>query len=411
TTPSANPPSVAGATVSLSNFAAGPALRAGDEFYLIDTGETGGPELAAGDPANNRARARQGLTREYEFIVDTNQTHNASALNSRRYLVARLVGNARPPGETRILSEGRAAGLAFLIQGASWLPDHSYRQADLALQAEDAWTPFGGVDGAWLRATSDADIDISATNMMAGLAIKRTGDSASILFGGFFDAGWANYDVGGEFGSQNTHLDGDGYLRYYGGGLMARLRWHNGFRLEGSLRAGALENDFRSTDFVDVDGKYADYNITVPYVAAHAGVGYEWKIAEKHTLDLLGRYYWTHQGGATTTLDTGEDITFDADNSHRVRAGARYTYDRYDDKHLSFYVGAAYEYEFDHKIRARVDAGELDVPSLTGPTGIGEIGMIIRPYKDSNLAVELGLQGYTGMRNGISGGIRLGLEF
>jgi hypothetical protein len=400
-----------GATVSLSNFAAGPALHPGDEFYLMDTGEAGN---LAGAAPGRRATARQGLTREYDFLVDDKTKlaeGSGAAQHANRWLVARLEGGARPAGETRILSEGRAAGLAFLIQGASWLPDHSYRQADLALQAENAWTPFGGIDGAYLRTNTDADIDISATNMLAGLAIKRTGDDASILFGGFFDAGWGNYNIGGEFGSSNTHLDGDGYLRYYGGGLLARLRWHNGFRLEGSFRAGALENKFRSKDFTDVDGKYADYEITVPYVAAHAGLGYEWKIAERHTLDLLGRYYWTRQGGATTTLDTGEDITFDPDNSHRVRAGARYTYDRYDDKHLSFYVGAAYEYEFDHKIHAHVDAGEVDVPSLTGPTGIGEIGMIIRPYKDSNFAVELGVQGYTGKRKGASGGIRLGLEF
>ncbi|MDR2745225.1 MAG: autotransporter outer membrane beta-barrel domain-containing protein, partial [Desulfovibrio sp.] len=412
TTPSANPPSVAGATVSLSNFAAGPALRAGDEFYLIDTGENGGPELAAGDPANNRARARQGLTREYEFIVDTNQTHDASALNSRRYLVARLASSGPAP-EARILSEGRAASLAFLVHGASWLPDHSYQQADLALQADDAWTPFGGVDGAWLRADSGSDIDISATNIIAGAALKRTGDSASLLFGGFFDAGWASYNISGDFGSaRQKYLDGEGNLRYYGLGLMSRLRWRKGFRLEGSLRAGFVENEFRSTDLADVDGKYADYDITVPYVALHAGAGYEWQVTEKSVIDILGRYYWTHQGGTSATLDTDEDITFRPDNSHRLRAGARYTYARDEDRYLSFYAGAAYEYEFDHKIHARnQDGHELDAPGMTGPTGIGEIGMIIRPRKDSNITLECGLQGYTGMRRGISGGIRLGLEF
>jgi hypothetical protein len=37
--------------------------------------------------------------------------------------------------------------------------------------------------------------------------------------------------------------------------------------------------------------------------------------------------------------------------------------------------------------------------------------MIIRPRENSNLTLEGGLQGYTGVRRGISGGIRLGLEF
>jgi hypothetical protein len=42
---------------------------------------------------------------------------------------------------------------------------------------------------------------------------------------------------------------------------------------------------------------------------------------------------------------------------------------------------------------------------------VGDIGLIIRPTDDKRLTFEAGVQGYLGVIEGISGGLRLGYEF
>jgi hypothetical protein len=263
---------------------------------------------------------------------------------------------------------------------------------------------------AYLHADTGSSISISGSHMLAGAAIKRSGTDASFLFGAFFEAAFASYDASGAFGpaGRREHLTADGDLEMYGGGVMARLRGKNGLRLEGSLRAGTIENDFTS-NLTDVDGTRAEYDITVPYLAAHAGVGYEWKINDTSTLDFLARYYWARQWGTTDALPTGERVHFEADDSHRLRGGARYTY-AYDERRF-FYAGAALEHEFANRVKADAGYGTFDIPDLRGTIGVGELGLIIYPGDSDSLAIECGVQGYVGKLSGISGGIRMGWQF
>ncbi|MDR2076977.1 MAG: autotransporter outer membrane beta-barrel domain-containing protein, partial [Desulfovibrio sp.] len=393
---------VGGATVSLSDFAAGPTLRDGDEFYLM---ATDGDNYLAGDPANDRASARQGLTRQYSFIIDKNQTKTPGA---SRYLVARLAGVKAAP-QTRILSEGRAASLAVLAQRSGWLADHSFQQADLALR-QDGCAAFGGIDGSYFYVDSGSDLNIRSTHFLAGIAARNSAAAGSLLLGGFLEAGFADYDVDGDFtpSSEVPDISGGGTVRFYGAGLMGRQTWRN-LRLEGSLRAGRVENRFDAGDYRSASGESASYETDTPYFAAHAGLGYEWKISDASSLDFLARYYWTRQNGASEDLPTGERVHFKADQSHRARAGLRYTHASSD--LLSFYGGAAYEYEFDGKTRASAHGLNFDTPDMGGATGIGEIGAIVRSRANPHRTAELGLQTYVGRIRGVSAGIRLGWEF
>ncbi|MDR1310587.1 MAG: autotransporter outer membrane beta-barrel domain-containing protein [Burkholderiaceae bacterium] len=394
------------ATVSLSNFAAGPTLKVGDRFYLIDTDAVGALD---GFPDTKMAYAQQGLTKGYNFIID--KEHADSNLKNKS-LVAHLASQAAPPPEARILNEGRAASLGFLARTASWLADHSYQQADLALKGvANGWAgaAFGGIDGSWLRVDTGSDVDILGTHMLVGLAAKNSGTDGYWLTSGFLEAGFARYDVDGHFGPNHRRLEADGNIRFFGIGAMTRLRWNSGFRLEGSLRAGRMENRFRSNDYRDVDGTAARYDLYTPYYAAHVGTGYEWKLNEKDTLDVLARYYWARQDGKNTKISTGERVNFEDDNSHRLRLGSRFTHAR--SNNFSWYVGAAYEYEFDGKVRGGAYGWSFDSPNMQGGTGIGEIGIIARPTNNDRFSAEVGLQGYVGRFRGVSGGVRLGWEF
>ncbi|MDR3159302.1 MAG: hypothetical protein LBU11_09945 [Zoogloeaceae bacterium] len=404
---------ISGATVSLSNFAAGAPLNPGDEFYLINTGAQ---NQITGDPANDTVYARQGMTRGYYFIIDKNPTQNsldasAGGPNESQLLVARLVSAPLPALETRILAEGRVASLALLGQNANWLADHSYQQADLALRQGENRAFFGGMDYANVRMDTGATVDYQGYTLVAGEAMKREKEDQSLLLGGFFEAGYGDYDVHGKFGHpEHPHMKGDGKLRYYGLGLMARQRWDSGFRLEGSLRGGRMENKFHSRDLADVDGTTARYKLHVPWFGAHLGAAYEWQLNERDSLDMLLRYYWARQNGKTVHLNhPQEEVRFLKDDSQRLRLGGRYTRTR--DAHRAWYLGLAYEYEFDHRANAKSIDGKIDVPDPRGGGFVGEIGMILHPKNHDRLSAEFGLQGYTGKREGFSGGFRLGWKF
>ncbi|WP_197702109.1 hypothetical protein [Candidatus Desulfovibrio trichonymphae] len=73
--------------------------------------------------------------------------------------------------------------------------------------------------------------------------------------------------------------------------------------------------------------------------------------------------------------------------------------------------GAAFEYEFDGKARASVWGYDLKAAKFEGETGIGEAGLVFKPSSKSPWLVDLGVQGYVGKREGVSGSLRVGLEF
>ena len=399
--------SVAGSTVILSDFsAASPLLQTGDEFYLIE-GDAG---KLVGDPANDHAAARVGLTRRYDFVIDRNPTGVAG---DDTWLVARLLGMDVAP-EARVLLEGRTASLVFLGQRAGWLADHSYQSADMAFAGHDngrSWAPFAGADIAWVRIDtgggSRLNID-AGTTVLAGAATRDKTAERAVLLGVFIEGGYADYRTRDHFPDQGT-IKGSGTLKSLGGGFMGRVEWENGFRLEGSLRAGKQESKFHSRDYRDVDGVQARYDFHSPYLGAHVGLAHTWKIDERNLFDLLGRYFWVRQQGGHTVLSTGERVKFEDDESRRLRIGGRFTHVR--DERASWYGGVAIEHEFDGRARGSAHGHVFDSPKLTGTSGIFDVGVIFRPAQDKPYSIETGLQAYVGKIRGISGGVRIGREF
>ncbi len=54
---------------------------------------------------------------------------------------------------------------------------------------------------------------------------------------------------------------------------------------------------------------------------------------------------------------------------------------------------------------------EYSAPSLRGDTGIGELGLTWAPSATLPLSVDLGVQGYVGTREGVSGNLQITWEF
>jgi outer membrane autotransporter protein len=89
--------------------------------------------------------------------------------------------------------------------------------------------------------------------------------------------------------------------------------------------------------------------------------------------------------------------------------GSRFSYAV--NEYVSPYIGAAYEHEFDGKARATTNGFDLPAPSLRGHTGIGELGLSLRPSLTLPLSFDLGVQGYVGRREGVTGSLQVRWEF
>jgi outer membrane autotransporter protein len=123
-------------------------------------------------------------------------------------------------------------------------------------------------------------------------------------------------------------------------------------------------------------------------------------------MDLYGKYFWTHQQGDSITLSSGDPVKFDGVDSHRLRLGGRLSGTA---NWLNPYIGAALEHEFDGKAKASTHGFAIDAPSLSGTTGIGELGFEWKPRR--NLSFDLGVQGYVGKREGCTASLAAGWVF
>jgi hypothetical protein len=80
-------------------------------------------------------------------------------------------------------------------------------------------------------------------------------------------------------------------------------------------------------------------------------------------------------------------------------------------QYFSPYVGAAWEHEFEAKVRAWTNGSRIAAPHLRGDTGIAEFGLSLRPSPALPLHLDLVGQAYAGQRQGIAGSIQLRFEF
>lgn len=262
---------------------------------------------------------------------------------------------------------------------------------------------------------------ISGTNMLAGVAWNTNCSDRHLLTIGIFgEGGWGSYDATDRFEPGIRDVFGNGDIEYYGGGLLARYGWNCdprcGGYIEGSVRAGRAESDYRSNSLmIDESLTTADYKGN--YYGAHFGIGYGWAWKRGLLFDLSAKYLWTHFEGEDIDVrfDQTHRMMFDDFESKRTRISARLSH--VINPVLMPYIGAGWEYEFDgdanNRYRTAVSGTEflLEGPSYKGNTGTAEIGLVLRPFLDRNFAIDLGARGYYGVRQGGLASLGLKWEF
>ncbi len=316
--------------------------------------------------------------------------------------------------QTKALAEGWLAGLTLGIQAGNVAADQgigAMRYAAVRLDRE-GWLPFGVLEGGSMKYDSGSHINLQSLSLLAGLGRGVSTDWGLLIVGGFFEYGTGSYKTHNSFDTMPS-VDGSGNAWYMGGGLLASMDFKKTgdghFYLEGSAHTGMLHNSFDGDALRDAYGRSAEFDTDTPYYNLHAGLGYLWNITEDHSLDIYGKYYWTRVLGTEETLNTGDHVDFDDITSSRTRLGARYSYQA--TEHVSAYIGAAWEHEFEGVSDSSVFGYDIDSPKIRGDSGRGEIGLRFTPTDDLPLTVDIGVQGYAGKKEGVTGSLFVQYEF
>ena len=393
-----------------------PSLKVGDAVSLMKvykdntTDATHAVAITSDTPLVNKATGMQGISLRYGFDLLTREAEAGSGKNNELYAT---VTSASVNPDTKSLVETRAASLAFLTSGSDLLTDAAMTAAMevAATPASESQAGRARVDGApkeyrmWavqnvssMRLNSGSHVDAKGWGLNLGFAKQRVSGRNTLTYGPFVEYGKGSYDSYLDDG-----LHGSGNMDYLGVGVMAKSQSENGAYVEGSVRVGRVKSDYAGT----IDNTHTTYDSSSTYYAGHLGVGQEKQLKNGNVIETYAKYFFTHQGGDTAKLSTGEVYDFDAADSHRIRFGTRYTSKKGD---ASFYTGLAYEYEFGNDIAASFEGYNTPSPSLTGGTGILELGYRFTP-QNGRATYGIQLMGMTGKRRGISGGVQMHWAF
>lgn len=368
----------------------GQVLKAGDRVALVHN--THGVDSSG--VTQTQLTGYQGIALEYKFDL-SKDPNNLYA----------VVDGVQVQDQSKAPVEGRAGNLALTMQGSDLISGSGMENAVAAAGAGGGHgvSGFGAFSGGSSRYNTGSHVNVDGASLMLGAAKRFANRAGGLTAGVFFESGWSRYDTYNDFTGNTVH--GTGSARYTGGGVLARQDWSRGWYTEASVRAGQVSSDWRSTDMNVPD---ASYDSSTPYYGAHVGVGRVWTLTGHVSLDTSAKFFWTHQNSEDVSI-AGSPYHFDSEDSQRTRLGARLNYAFND--HMTGYVGAAWEHEFDAVARATVSGLDTASPSLKGDTGVFEVGFMMKPSAKSPLTVGLGVQGYAGKREGVSGTLNASWAF
>ena len=346
------------------------------------------------------------LTFDVDFFIKNGQD-----------LIARWKKNApvEVDPETEQFSATRQARAALMDEGADFVAGEGI---DRALQASQCLPgepcgakAFMAVNGGYSTFKAGTTINMGYGSLVAGLARQCKIGPMGYLAGAFFETGLGRFHS--EYETDNSRaIDREGHDYYYGAGALAKVFLNRdalrGLYAEGSIRYGLMMSDWQSHD-INISGRTADWDGRAPYLTAHGGLGYMWDVTDNVTADVYAKYFWGHLWGDDGTI-CGQKFEFDDIYSSRVRTGARLNFKK--DETFSWYLGGAWEHQFDAKSTGSIYGYDVPSTDLRGNTAIAEAGIYFRPKADSDFSFMLGTTGYFGeKREGVTGHLQVRYEF
>jgi outer membrane receptor protein involved in Fe transport len=399
-------------------------VRLGDQFYLIDKLDNDASQFTN---VNFTQTVDGGGFMDYTLGVTVE-----GDLNNRA-----LVGTWRGIDtlKSRPLLDGMMGGVMALQNGADLLEESGLPNAMCWAWEDGEWgwregcgsgdglslfSAFGGYfqelqnggDSYGNVNTSGTHVaghtDYKGFSFLVGAAYNNETSLGRLTAGAFLEGGSGAYDTHTEIRNRTT--DGSGDNNYFGAGLLLRHDFYPGYYAEASVRAGRIKTDFDVRSLAN-----AKYDVSSPYLGAHAGGGYRYEYKSGLLMDAYAKFFWTRIGDVGTTIVNGHKLDFDETDFMRSRLGLRYTLPVNDRFALNF--GGAWDYGFGGG--TGVYKGKIDdmplapgyEPTIEGSAGFLEMGLDYKPFEGNNLSLSLSGKAYLGKVEGGSGALQLKYDF
>ncbi|MCR5083885.1 MAG: autotransporter domain-containing protein [Succinivibrionaceae bacterium] len=340
---------------------------------------------------------------------------NASVATSAdgKLLYADLTGATSASGtsttatkESETLPAAHLASAALVSSLNGFSAGEGLEAAVGAASSGSGLAAFGALGGSSLTYRIGSHLDVDALNASVGVArrIGMQGDTGLTL-AAFLDLGT---------GSARSHVasaSGKSDNKSFGVGLGARYRFPGGAFLDATARIGRTRADFKGE--YQRTGKEAKYQSDSLYLGLSLGGGYDFAVSDRLALTPYARYCYTHVDADTThvRLDglTDNGLRLSSISAHTIRAGLRGDYRL--NGQVTLRAGLALEHTWRGKAHSRLAGVSLATPSLSGSSGILEVGVRCTPQGVPGLSLGLGLAGRVGDVHGVAGQFRLAYAF
>lgn len=285
----------------------------------------------------------------------------------------------------------QTAGLATVTGGINTV------ERAVRTMKNDGVNGFAAVGGGEYKYDTGSHIKTNDWHIVAGIGVRNRGkDGSRTEYGLFYDYGDGSYRTYDSTGR------GSGDATYHGGGIFGKHTFDNELYVEGSFRAGRVENDADGI-FRDALGNRYNFETNSNYGAFHAGIGKIFDIDKNDSLDVYGKFFYTHLSG--DSFNAGGQYDIDSIDSEIMRVGARWNMKRGAWNH---YLGVAYEYEFDGEASGTADGAYIRNSDIGGGSARFEIGTYMAV---GQWIIGFNADAYTGQQSGFGGSITAAVTF
>lgn len=376
-----------GSNIKIIAFENTTPLNIGDKITLLSRSSGNAANLYGGS-------VQQGLAKYFNYDINyENGTDNSVVMSITDSGINKDVGD---------IPSGNGATSSLLKSGADLL-----NSAALVDEVDGQAKLIGIVKHSRSKIGSNSGFNVNGTNMLLGTSKKFDGNKGYVMLGGFVEAGWGNFDTHSNF-SDGAEILSSGKSSYHGAGIaMSNIR-DNGIYSRFSVRLGRASTQYKSSNLTDSSNSAASYDTNSLYYGANISLGKVIKLDNSNSLDIYGKYQFLHQNGSTITI-SGDTFDLKPIDSHRIRVGTKLNNNS--NKNINTYIDLAYEYEFAGQSKAVTYGVELPYVSTKGGTAIAELGIVYKPKNMDKFETRLGIQGYVGKRQGMSGNIEFKWKF
>lgn len=389
-----NPSGSISNNISVSS-SGGSNLTTGDTVTLITTPSASGLNLGS---YTSDGVLSQGISLDYELKL--NPITSGGVTTGFVANVGNVIGGLKE--QTTLLTSAVVDSASTLDSGTDrlleWLPPEGIE--DINSMPTTYFDPFLGIGGSSLKIDTGngTKLKTKTGGINFGLASHLKNRFGTLIVAPVVDYG---QDVYESTLNDENRTTGSGHTKYFTGGFIARQVTTHGMYYETSFRYGRVRTNFTSNNFL-VHGTptTASYSASTPCYSGHVRIGWRDHVSPQNILDVYGIYSLNKVKGFSTTVSTGEDYSFSAVNSGRMRLGARLT--REVKEKQRFYSEIAYVHEFTGDTVGEYMGMNTKKAGLKGNTGLIELGWQMKPSANSATFLDAGITCWLGHQKGIT---------